>query len=217
MISNKTFLVSVVGMVVTLALAGFISMRPKPVVIRTNLENLPMEIAGYKGSDDAFPESVYRELNADKHVYRHYLAKDGSRIDLYIGYYGTAKGGRTGHNPYACLPGAGWTIVDSRKVEIRQPLKPSVVDVNYVRARRDGMNTVMVHWYQAAGTMVMSTGIQQNIERFWGRLLRNRNDGAFVQIMTQVPDDLVVDTGTKVQSFAELVLPFLPVYWPVEK
>ena len=217
MISGKSFLVSLVYMLVALLAVGFISQRPKPVVVRTNLENLPMEIAGYRGTEDAFPESVYRELNADKNVYRHYRSGDGSQLDLYIGYYGTAKGGRTGHNPYACLPGAGWAIVDSRKVRIRQPSQSSDVEVNYVQARRNGVNTVMVHWYQTAGTTVMSTGIRQNIERFWGRLLHNRNDGAFVQITSQVSDDHVADGGTKVQNFAGQVLQLLPGYWPVEK
>ncbi len=217
MISGKSFLVSLVCMLVALLAVGFISQRPEPVVVRTNLENLPMGIAGYRGTEDAFPESVYRELNADKHVYRHYRSGDGSQLDLYIGYYGTAKGGRTGHNPYACLPGAGWAIVDSRKVRIRYPSQSSDVEVNYVQARRNGVNTVMVHWYQTAGTTVMSTGIRQNIERFWGRLLHNRNDGTFVQISTQVPDDRVVDAEAKVEDFAGQVIRLLPGFWPVEK
>ena len=217
MISNKTFLASVVGMLATMAIVGLFAIRSKPVIVRTNLENLPLEIAGYKGTEDSFPESVYRELNADKHLYRHYQAGDGSRLDLYIGYYGTAKGGRTGHNPYACLPGAGWAIVDAREMGIRNPSGSSEAKVNYVRASRDGTNTVMVHWYQTAGTTVMATGIQQNMERFWGRLLHNRNDGAFVQISTQVPDEQVNAAETKVRDFAGVVLQLLPKYWPVEK
>ncbi|WP_298435843.1 exosortase C-terminal domain/associated protein EpsI [Geobacter sp.] len=217
MISVKSFLVSLVCMFVTLLAVGFISQRPNPVVVRTNLENLPMEIAGYRGTEDAFPESVYHELNADKNVYRHYRSGDGRQLDLYIGYYGTAKGGRTGHNPYACLPGAGWAIVDSHKVRIRHPYQSSDVEVNYVQARRNGINTVMLHWYQTAGTTVLTTGIRKNIERFWGRLLHNRNDGAFVQITIQVTDERLKDAQVKVENFAGQVLQLLPRYWPVEK
>jgi EpsI family protein len=217
MISNKTYGICLVTLFATLMIVGLLSIRPKPVIARTNLEYLPREIAEYKGVDDTFPEAVNRELNADKQLYRHYRSGDGSQIDLYIGYYGTAKGGRTGHNPYACLPGAGWAIVDSRKIGIRQPNKTSDTELNYVQARRDGVNTVMVHWYQAAGATVLSTGMQQNIERFWGRLIRNRNDGAVIQITTQVPDECVDDARRRAQNFAELVLQLLPGYWPVEK
>lgn len=217
MMSTKAFTLSIVGMLVTLMLVGFISIRPNPVVVRTNLDDLPMQIAGYRGKEGTFPVSVYRELNADKHVYRHYLSGDGNQLDLYIGYYGTAKGGRTSHNPYACLPGAGWAIVDSRKVKIRQTSPFPDVEVNYVLSRRNGFNSVMVHWYQIAGVTVVSTGIQQNIERFWGRLLHNRNDGAFVRVTMQVPDELVAAAEAKVTDFAGLILQRLPSYWPVEE
>lgn len=217
MISNKTYGICLVSLLATLMITGLLSLRPTPVIARTNLEYLPMEIGGYRGTDDTFPESVNRELNADKQLYRHYRSSDGSQLDLYIGYYGTAKGGRTGHNPYACLPSAGWAIVDSRKVKIPRASPSSDAEVNYVLARRNGINTVMVHWYQTAGATVMATGFLQNIERFWGRLLRNRNDGAFIQITTQVPDEQVVESWSKVRNFAGLVVQLLPGYWPLEK
>jgi EpsI family protein len=204
-------------MLATLSMVGFLSLSPEPVVVQTNLENLPLKIGGYTGTEDSFSESVYRELNADKHVYRHYQDGDGSQLDLYIGYYGTAKGGRTSHNPYACLPGAGWAIVDTGKVKIRDSNPTSDVEVNYVRASRNGVNTVMIHWYQTAGTTVISTGIRKNIEKFLGRLFYNRNDGAFVQVTMQVPDELVGAAEAKVSEFAGLVIQRLPNYWPVEE
>ena len=108
--SNKSFTLSLIILLATIASVGAIASRVEPVVVKTNLENLPMEIAGFKATEDFLPESVYKKLNADKHVYRHYRSADGKQVDLYIGYYGTAKGGRTGHNPYACLPGAGWGV-----------------------------------------------------------------------------------------------------------
>lgn len=217
MISNKTYGICLVSLVMTLLIAGLLSIRPKPVIARTNLEYLPKEIAGYTAVDDTFPEAVNRELNADKQLYRHYRSGDGSQIDLYIGYYGTAKGGRTGHNPYACLPGAGWAIVDSQRVTIKRPSPASNVEVNYVRARKEGVNTVMIHWYQTAGSTVLSTGIQQNIERLRGRVLHNRNDGAFVQVSSQQKDGPVEDERAKVKDFAGRVIQLLPDYWPVEK
>ncbi len=214
--SGKAFSLSMMGMILTLVLVGFVFARPKPVVVKTNLENMPTEIAGYKGTDDSYSESVYRELNADKHLYRHYLSAGGRRVDLYIGYYGTAKGGRTGHNPYACLPGSGWAIVDTRKVSL-WPTPERPIEVNYIRARKDDINAVMIHWYQIAGTKVVSTGLQQNIERFWGRLLNNRNDGAFVQITTKIADNRVVEAESEIANFAGQILRVLPSYWPVEK
>ena len=221
--SNKSFTISLIILLTTIASVAAIASRGSPVVVATNLENLPMEIAGFKATEDFFPDSVYEELNADKHVYRHYRSSDGKQVDLYIGYYGTAKGGRTGHNPYACLPGAGWGIVKARKVQLTAhslPLTkyyPNGVDVNYVLARKGDVFETVLHWYQSAGTKVLATGIQKNIQRFLGRILKNRNDGAFVRVSVNTDERHIDEANKLAKLFAERVLALLPNYWPVEK
>jgi len=204
-------------LIVAVSASSVLFFRPVPVVVQTNLEKLPMVIAGYTATEDSFSDSVYRELNADKHVYRHYRSPNGDQIDLYVGYYGTAKGGRTGHNPYACLPGGGSAIVETDKVTLKQTGTSGTVTVNYILAKKDEMNTIMFHWYQTAGKIVVSTGLKQNIERFVGRILHNRNDGTFVQITASVLDADVLKTRQKVRQFAEIVLNILPNYWPDEE
>ncbi len=200
--------------------AGALALRycqPVPVVVRTNLENLPMVIGGYSAVEDSFSEAVYKELNADKNVYRHYKSQKGDLVDLYIGYYGTAKGGRTGHNPYACLPSGGSAIVDTDVVYIKQTATGKNFPINYVLARKNSVNTIMLHWYQVAGDKVVSSGFRLNIERFMGRILHNRNDGAYIQITSSSVEGDVQKTKEKVKRFAELVLNLLPGYWPEEK
>jgi len=217
MISKKAFMACLLLLLVSSVVVFGISRRAKPVVVQTNLENLPMSIAGYTAVEDSFSESVYRELNADKHVYRHYRATDGTQIDLYMGYYGTAKGGRTPHNPYACLPSGGSAIFNTGKVALLQQAQNKAVAVNYIHARKNETNTLMLHWYQTAGSTVVATGLQQNIQRFLGRVLRNRNDGAFVQITAASSDVAVPQTKLKIEQFAGVVLNLLPDYWPLEK
>lgn len=215
--SNKSFTISVVILLSTIVLVALIARRGEPVVLKTNLENLPMDIAGFKATEDVFPDSVYKELNADRHVYRHYRNADGKQIDLYIGYYGTAKGGRTGHNPYACLPGAGWGIVDSRKVRVTSKHYMNGVDINYVLARKGEVYESVLHWYQSAGTKILATGIQQNIERFIGRVFYNRNDGAFVRVSVLADQKGIEEANLLAKSFTEKVLDLLPEYWPLEE
>lgn len=214
---HKSFGVSLTILLVTIAIVGLISRRGEPVVVKTNLGNLPMEIAGYKATEDFFPDSVYKELNADRHVYRHYRNSDGEQIDLYIGYYGTAKGGRTPHNPYGCLPGAGWGIVNSKQVSLKTNNYPNGISVNYVLARKGETYETVLHWYQSAGSKVLSTGIQQNIERFIGRVFYNRNDGAFVRISVFGKEEYLKDGNLLAKSFAEKILDLLPKYWPLEQ
>ena len=215
--SNKSFYISLIVLVATITSVFLVSRRGEPVVLSTNLENLPMEIAGYKATEDSFPESVYKELNADKHIYRHYRSQDGKQVDLYIGYYGTAKGGRTAHNPYACLPGAGWGIVEASKVKLRANYYLDDVYVSYVLARKGTLFETVLHWYQSTGNKVLSTGIQQNIQRFIGRLFHNRSDGAFVRISAISAEYDLKEAESLVQSFAQQLLPLLPRYWPLEQ
>jgi EpsI family protein len=215
--TNKSFFTSVIILAITILLVAAISRRGEPVVIKTNLENLPMEISGFKATEDFFPDSVYKELNADKHVYRHYRNGDGKQVNLYIGYYGTAKGGRTGHNPYACLPGAGWGIVDSRSVRVNSRYHTSTVNVNYVLARKGETYESVLHWYQSAGNKVLSTGIQQNIERFKGRIFYNRNDGAFVRVSVLADQKGIEEANLLAKSFAGKILDLLPLFWPIER
>jgi EpsI family protein len=215
--SNKSFYISLIILLATIALVGLISGRGEPVVIKTNLENLPMEIAGYKGAEDFFPDSVYKELNADRHVYRHYRNADGKQVDLYIGYYGTAKGGRTAHNPFGCLPGAGWGILETKQVNLETTKYPSGIAINYILARKGETYESVLHWYQSAGNKVLSTGIQQNIERFIGRTFYNRNDGAFVSVSVFGKEEHLKEADLLTKSFAQKILDLLPEYWPIER
>jgi EpsI family protein len=216
-VSNKSFYTSLIILLTAIVLVALISRRSEPVVVKTNLENLPIQIAGYRAREDFFPDSVYKELNADRHVYRHYRNNDGKQVDLYIGYYGTAKGGRTPHNPYGCLPGAGWGIVDSKMVRLKTTYYAGGVTINYILARKGETYESVLHWYQSAGDKVLSTGIQQNIERFIGRTFYNRNDGAFVRVSVFGREENLQESNLLVKSFAEEVLDLLPRYWPEEQ
>ena len=216
MISPKTFIWTI--LILCLALSGVfvLSSRGVPVVIATNLENIPMHIGGFQGKEDYFPQGIYDELNADKHVYRHYRSPDGKQVDLYIGYYGTAKGGRSRHHPYACLPAAGWGIVEKKQEKLSPANYFGNVSVNYVLAQKDDTYNIMYHWYQSRGNKVLASGIQQNIERLLGRVLHNRNDGAFVSVTVISTQKSVANAKALGKSFAEEVLVFLPQYWPEE-
>src|SRR3989304_6240060 len=167
--SNKSFFISLILFLITISLVVVISRRGVPVVVKTNLENLPMEIDGYNAIESYLPDPIHKELNPDRYLSRQYRGNNGKQVDLYIGYYGTAKGGRSGHNPYSCLPGAGWGLIDAREVKLRNKNYPNGVEVNYILARKGDGCVIMLHWYQSAGNRVIATGIEQNIRRFLGR------------------------------------------------
>ena len=91
--TNKSFIFSAVILLVAITLVALIARRGDPVVVRSNLENLPKEIDGYKSTEDLLAEAVYKELNPDIYLFRRYRQEGRREIDLYLGYYGTARGG----------------------------------------------------------------------------------------------------------------------------
>jgi EpsI family protein len=214
--TNKSFSLSVIIILVAIASIVIVSKRDDPVVIRTNLEKMPMKIAGYSAKEDFFSDAVYDELNADKHVYRHYTNSSGGQIDLYIGYYGTARGGRTPHNPYACLPSQGWSILDTGKIVIQTNYAPGSVSLNYAVSSSENYKKYMIHWYQSARTKVLDSGFKRNVQRFVGKILQNRNDGAYVQVSI-IRMEAVEDLPGELTQFAQNILNLLPEYWPEEQ
>jgi EpsI family protein len=214
--SNRSFLTSAGVLLAAGAAIFLISQRSVPEVVATNLENLPMNIAGFQAQEDYFAPSVYRALNADKHVYRHY-SNNGRQVDLYIGYYGTAKGGRTAHNPYGCLPGAGWAILEDRTLRIKADGYKGGAVVNYLLSRKGPVYQVVLHWYQSDGDKILTSGIQMNIRRFLGRMLLNKNDGAFVRVSATTDAAHIEKAQQLVRFFAGEVLSLLPHYWPEEQ
>jgi len=203
-------------LMLALVMVLLLSLRGNPVVVETNLD-LPMEINGMVGSEDSFPESVYQELNADKNVYRHYRSKDGRQVDLYIAYFGTAKGGRTGHSPLFCLPSQGWGVQDSREIILESSYYPHGVAVNYIYSTKGDSALITIYWYQSARTKVLSSGIKQNVQRFLGMILHNRNDGAFVRVTIDSDKEGAGEAMKLAKSFSERIVELLPSYWPVEK
>jgi EpsI family protein len=216
-ISNKSFAVLLVTLMTALLLSAAVSSRGKPVVVETNLVNLPLRVNGMQGVVDSFPESVYGALNADEHLYRHYRSRDGREIDLYIGYYGTAKGGRTAHDPRFCMPAQGWSLVEFREIRLDSRYHPDGAPVNYLLATRDDMSITTIYWYQSDGTRVLSSGIGQNIQRFLGLVFKNRNDGAFVRVTLLSDSDDAAAAKKAAESFAGKILNLLPDYWPRER
>jgi EpsI family protein len=214
---QRNVLLSLAMLFFTFLCVTGISNRGMPRVVATNLERMPMDIGGYSGKEDRFPQSVYDELGADLHLYRHYRNTTGSEIDLYIGYYGTAKGGRTGHNPYACFPSSGWAIVESYAVPVPAIPYQDDVKVNYIMTKKGDIHLIVLHWYQSEGVKVLDTGLKQNVQRLIGKILRNRNDGAFVRLSTEVKANEVSEAKERVFAFCQKILDLMPRYWPEEK
>ncbi len=230
MLRRHPFLISVVLLVIAGAVAFPIAWGSDVVVARVNLDHLPRQILGLEGRDDRFDESVYRVLNADYSLLREYRGGAHPAVWLYIGYYGTAKGGRPSHVPQACYTGQGFSIVEWTKVPVLSPEPsrpvPSRVEgraspepsrrVNKMHVKRGNEHQLVLFWHQSRDT-VLADGIEQNLHRLKNRLLYNRDDGAFVRISTGMVPGREDEAVALLQDFAGELLSLLPAYWPEER
>ncbi len=213
MLRRHPFIISVSLLVIAGTIAFPIAWGSDVVVARVNLDQLPRRILGLNGRDDRFDESVYRVLNADYHLLREYRSDAHPAVWLYIGYYGTAKGGRPSHVPQSCYTGQGFSIVEWTKVRA-----PGGTDgmLNKMHVKRGNEHQLVVFWHQSRDT-VLADGIEQNLHRLKNRLLYNRDDGAFVRLSTSMSPDNEAEALARLQDFAGELLRLLPAHWPEER
>jgi len=187
-------------------------------IIEKNLDKLPHEIGNFMGIDIKMDDAVVKELNTDVYVFREYVDDKGEKITLYIGYYGTKKGGRTGHNPGGCYPGSGWAILDNTKVEV--PVSPNgnerMILLNALQVKKGVIREKVYHWYQSNGDEILSSGIEKNLYRFISKIIYNRNDGAFISVSAPVTQSLSY-TENRIQTFIKEIFPLIVKHWPKEK
>jgi EpsI family protein len=184
------------------------------VVEKKNLDMLPYTITEMKGTDVPMKTEIISELDTDVYIFRNYLAKDGKVINVYIGYYGTQKGGRSRHSPEGCYPGSGWSIVQENEEHL--PVGKEDILLNVIQVKKGDEKELVYHWYQTQKKIVINNGIQQNFYRLKNRLLFNRDDGAFIRVSCDIGDDFNGAKG-RIENFIRQLYPCLIEYWPQEK
>ena len=194
--------------------AAFRVGNPDGTVRERRLALMPDRLAGYDGKEDRFDEAVLAALKTDDQLNRLYLKTTADFHWLYVGYYGTAKGGRTGHVPHHCFRGSGFTILDRGKEII--PSAGGAVRVNRILVKKpNGPVISCLYWFQSRNE-VLDSGWDLNWKRFRDRLREGRDDGAFVRVLSPL-DGSVEETVARQRRFAGGVIAALPAAWPVEE
>jgi EpsI family protein len=216
--AKKSFWVSLILLIATLVVVKGMHLGTNVAVWKRNLDKLPSTIGRMNSVDIPLEESVVKELDPDVYVFRNYTSGDGAVINVYIGYYGTRKGGRSEHNPDACYPGSGWAIMSEGKATIllgNNGMKETIT-LNTLQVTKDNEKQLVYHWYQTDKSKVIATGIQQNMNRLKNRLLYNRDDGAFIRVSTDI-DNNYPEAKKKIEDFIKQLFPLLIKYWPLER
>ncbi len=212
---NSANLGTAILSVILLAVGGFawsLQLQPALEIDASALATLPTRIDAYDGHDIPLESTVESVLRADFNLQRAYYGA-GSLVWLYVGYYGTARGGRPEHTPRGCYTAAGWRIESARTLRV---VPNGELRANEYLVERNGERRLVHFWYRSWQQTGMLGGWDQNIDHFVGRLTVGRADGALVRISTPLDSEDEISARGRLLGFASALDPLLAERWPTE-
>ena len=209
---------SVVALIAVMALVGgagwWFQLRPELRVEPSRLMTLPLELNGYTGTPIALESAVESILQADYNLQRRYESPESrDPVWLYIGYYGTRRGGQPEHTPAECYPSAGWAIESHLTVTIDAERH---LQANEYFVSRETKRRLVYFWYRSHRSTGMLGSLSMGLDRLRGRLSNGRADGALVRVSTPAAPGSDRRARERLAEFARRLDPLLDEHWPVE-
>lgn len=212
--SHARFALALILMLVT---ALFLQARNRGEIFppRKPLAQFPEQLGNWSGTDVEIGKDIRDILGPGDFLLRVYHDQQEKlpNTDLFIAYFPSQRAGDTIHSPKNCLPGAGWTPVDSARVSLSVDGRAPFPVNRYVIAK-GGDRLLVVYWYWAHDRAVAS--------EYWAKIYlvtdsirMNRSDGALVRLTTPMyPGESVANAMTRLVPFAGEVVPTLNQYIP---
>ncbi len=117
--SNLRFALALILMLGT---ALFLQARNRGEVFpsRKPLAQFPEQVGNWSGTDVEIPKDIRDILGPGDFLLRVYHDQQERlpNTDMFIAYFPSQRAGDTIHSPKNCLPGAGWTPIDSARVPL---------------------------------------------------------------------------------------------------
>ncbi|MBW2275728.1 MAG: EpsI family protein [Deltaproteobacteria bacterium] len=211
--SERWTSIGVAAMLLVVGVASWTIHLGAPLVVdATSLASIPFEIQQWRGQEIPMQSDVETMLDADYNVQRSYIHKTGFVVWLYVGYYGTERGGHPEHTPWECYPSSGWDIQFRNVIEAYEGRS-----ANEIIVEKDGSRRLVHFWYQSFRANQAVGGLDRIYERLSSRLFEGRADGSLVRLSTAISrDDDVEFARARLISFAREVVPLLHEHWPEE-
>lgn len=177
--NRTTKLIILIAVLLATCVGVYAPSATKPVAEHPSLKRFLGTIAGYTTDEVPLKDDIYRFLDLDDYAFTGYTAADGSKVNLFVGYYYSADKVSAAHSPLTCYPGQGWAIA--------QPVLRQLVvgerTIHYaeLEASRDGGKELVLFWYQA-GNSTSSFVFKNKIRVLSSKLTTGNEEHAFVRI-----------------------------------
>lgn len=196
-------------------IAWSFELQPDLQVEPSALASLPSTADEWHGTAIPTEAAVERLLRADFNLQREYrIASASAPIWLYVGYYGTTRGGRPEHMPAQCYPAAGWWIEEKSTAEI--DAARGLRAHEYIVSNEDEYRLVYF-WLRSSRKTGMLSTLDTSFDRLRGRLTMGRGEGALVRVSTPVADEQDLEAArARLGAFAAQIDRQLDDHWPRE-
>lgn len=190
------------------------SIRPEAVPPAPPLAMMPKSLGSWNLAQEGVVEPEIQEvLKADDLLNRIYVDTGGhAGANLFIAAFRSQRDGKAPHSPKNCLPGSGWTPMNSSDLSIDVGQGAPIVVNRYIVAHGDDRELVL-YWYQSRDRVVAN----EYKAKFWvmaDAIRLNRTDTALVRVVVPIverDEDRATQSAVRfVQSFYGTLRQFLP-------
>lgn len=213
----KTQIRFILAAILLTATAVFLHARGRNEVFpaRQPLAAFPTELNAWSGTEIPIPQDVRDVLGAGDfllRVYRNTATRD-PYVDLFVAYFPSQRAGDTIHSPKNCLPGAGWSPIESSRIQMSLPGRAPFIANRYVIAKGSERQLVL-YWYWAHDRAVAS--------EYWAKfylvtdsMRLNRSDGSLIRVTTPLRVGETTESAQeRLLSFSGNVVPIINNYVP---
>jgi EpsI family protein len=188
------------------------AVRPELPPSGRALSQFPATLGSWKlqqeGVIDAETQAV---LKADDLLNRYYTG-NGAGANLFVAAFRSQRNGKAPHSPKNCLPGSGWTPLESSFASIDVGGQVPIQVNRYVVAHGEERSLVM-YWYQSRDRAIAS----EYTAKFWvvvDAMRLNRTDTALVRVVVPIVnrDEAAADKSAAdfIRSFYGTLRQYLP-------
>lgn len=189
--------------------------RVEKIPSREPLTSFPADLGSWRGTPVAISSDVLEVLGAGDFLFRVYQnsAVPEPYVDLFVAYFPSQRTGDTLHSPKNCLPGSGWSPVESTRISVALPGRDPF-PVNRYLVSRGNDRVVVLYWYWAHNRGVAS----EYLAKFYlvaDSIRLSRSDGSLFRLTTPLkPGESIESAQARILSFAQNLNPLLDTYIP---
>ena len=179
--AKKTFLAFLSVLVVTFLFCSAIGYYKPQTSSRMEFKNFPMEKGGWVGQRDNLIPAIVEMLNPTEIFSATFTNPDGIKVHLFFDYFSQQNSRGGPHSPRNCLPGSGWTILDTEEREIT--IDGRTIKIGRFYMRLGELEKVMDFWYVTRYGETANDYVFK-LYTMIGSLTFRLNDIAFIRIIS---------------------------------